>query len=84
MSALHLTKPQRLQIEVMRQEISPWGLASAVVMGGVHMHLKVWDREGRSHVLVISCTPRDIGHAVNFARQKARRLVRLINERAGY
>lgn len=81
---LHLTKPQRLQIDVMRQEISPWGLATAIEMGGVHMKLKVWDREGGAHVLVVSCTPRNLGDTLTLCRQRARRLVRLINGRAGY
>lgn len=84
MSQLHLTKVQRLQIDVMRQELTPWGLGSAIEMGGQHMRLKVWARDGSVHGLTVLCTPRDAGDAVNTARQRARRLVRSLNARMGY
>lgn len=81
---MNLTKIERLQIEVMRQEISPWGLATAVVMGGKHMVMKVWAPDGAQHRLTIACTPRSDGTTLKMARSNARRLVRLINGRAGY
>jgi hypothetical protein len=84
MAALTLTKIERQQVDVMRQELTPWGLSTALVMGGKHLALKVWGRDGSDYRLVIACTPRSDGHTLNQARQKARRLVRLINERAGY
>lgn len=84
MSALSLTKIERLQLEIMRQELTPWGLSSAVVMGGKHLILKVWGPDGGVYRLVLACTPRSDGHTLNFARQNARRLVRTINGRAGY
>jgi len=84
MSGPRLTKVERAQIEAARAVLSPWGLASAVEMGGKHVILRVWARCGAEHRLAIMCTPRNPDDAVDFARQKAVRLMRLINERAGY
>lgn len=81
---MNLTKIERAQIEVMRQEITPWGLGSAVEMGGKHVVMKVWGRDGSQYRLVIACTPRSDGNSLKAARGSARRLVRLINGRAGY
>ncbi|WP_298161109.1 hypothetical protein [Brevundimonas sp.] len=84
MSALHLTKIQRRQVEVARQEISPWGLASAIEMGGKHLVLKVWSRSGEIHRITIACTPRNGGDALDITRQRSKRLLRQINAREGY
>lgn len=84
MSGLRLTKIERLQLDVMRQELTPWGLPTALMMGGKHLKLKVWGRDGAAHVLIISCTPRNDGMALDHARQKARRLARELAEREGY
>ena len=84
MSSLTLTKVERQQLEIMRQELTPWGLTTALAMGCKHLVLKVWAPDGSAHRLVLSCTPRSDGNTLNYARQNARRLVRLINERAGY
>ena len=84
MSALTLTKIERLQLDIMRQELTPWALSSAVVRGGKHLILKVWAPDGSVYRLVLACTPRSDGHTLDHARQSARRLVRRINERAGY
>lgn len=81
---ISLTKIERQQVEVMRQELTPWGLSSAVMMGGKHVKLRVWARDGSVHALTVACTPRSGQHALQHARQNAARLVRLINERAGY
>lgn len=81
---IHLTKVERAQIKAMREEISPWGLATAVIMGGKHVILQVWSRDGHAYRLVVACTPRSAGWSVMMARAKAKRLVRLINTRAGY
>lgn len=84
MAGLVFTKIERLQLLVMRQELTPWGLASAVAMGGKHKILKVWAPDGSVYRLVLASTPQNDGNTLNYARQNARRLVRTINGRAGY
>lgn len=81
---LSLTKTQKLQIKVARQELTPWGLSSSVEMGGKHPFIRVEARDGSQYRLTVSCTPRSSGHCLEHMRQNARRLVRLINQRAGY
>lgn len=84
MSGLQLKKIQRQQLEIMRQELTPWGLASAVIMGGKHLILQVWGPDGSAYRLVVPGTPRSDGQSLDHARQNARKLVRRINVRAGY
>lgn len=79
-----LTKTMRRQIEAIREVVSPWGLGTAVVNEGPHMVVKVFAPDGGAHRISISSTPRCRDAAVHFAVQKARRLLRHINERAGY
>lgn len=83
-SPVALTRVQRLQLQAARDILTPWGLATAVEMGGKHLLLKVWDRAGHLHKVVIACTPRCDEHSINFMRQKTQRLLRLINAREGY
>ncbi len=84
MSSLQITKRERLQIVAVREVFSPWGLATAVEMGGKHLILKVWARDGVIYRMPIACTPRNEGDAIGYTRQRARRLLRLINAREGY
>lgn len=84
MSTLRLTKTMRRQIDAIREVLAPWGLGSAIIYDGPHLVVKVWDRNGGAHRLSICCTPKSRDAAVNKAASKAKRLVRLLNERAGY
>lgn len=84
LSAYRLTKTMRQQIEAIRDVFSPWGLGTAVVNEGPHMVVKVFAPDGGAHRISISSTPRCRDAAVRFASQKARRLLRHINQRAGY
>lgn len=84
MAQMMLTKIERQQLAIMREELTPWGLSSVVARGGKHLILKVWGPDGSAYRLVLACTPRSDGQTLDHARQNARRLVRRINERAGY
>lgn len=81
---IHLTKVQRLQVEVMQAELKPWGLASELVNEGKHMALKVTGPKGGVWRISFAGTPRDEGNAINIIRQKTKRLIREINQREGY
>jgi hypothetical protein len=80
---IHLTKVQRLQVEAIEAELKPWGLRSQLVNEGKHMCLKVFGPKGGCWRITFAGTPRDEGSAVNISRQKAKRLIRDINARAG-
>lgn len=84
MSRLHLTQAERRQVEAMRDVLKPWGLTSELVHDGPHKCLKVTGPRGGVWRLPFASTPRDADAAETNARQKARRLVRAINGRAGY
>lgn len=83
-SGFHLTRWARLQVEAAREVFAPWGLTSELQQDGGHMYLKVTGPRGGSWRLVIAGTPRDGDHAVQHARQNAKKLLREINVRAGY
>ncbi|MCO8030111.1 hypothetical protein NI454_09120 [Brevundimonas diminuta] len=82
--ALSLTKVERRQVQIVREELTPWGLTTAVEMGGKHLSVRVFARDGGVHRITLSCTPKCGDSAVNMTRQKVRKLLRLINGRAGY
>lgn len=84
MSQLHLTKVEKLQLRMVREVFTPWGLATAVEVRGKHLSLKIWDRDGRIHRMTIACTPRCGENAAEISQQRARRLLRQINAEAGY
>jgi hypothetical protein len=52
-------------------------------MGGKHLAMIVQGPKGGSYKLAIACTPRNEGDAIDYTRQKAKRLVREMNQRAG-
>lgn len=82
-ATLTLTRIQRLQLAIMREIISPWGLQTALIMGGKHMALKVWSRRGDQYRLTLVCRPRSDGQSLDHARQNAARLIRRINAEEG-
>lgn len=81
--SLSITRVQRVQIDAAAEVLRPWGLAYELEMGGKHLLMMVHDPKGGRHKLVIACTPRSEGDAIDFARQKAKRLIRDINMRLG-
>jgi len=81
---LSLTKVERRQVQIVREELTPWGLSSVVEMGGKHLSVRVFARDGGEHRLTLSCTPKCGDTAVSMTRRNARALLRLINGRAGY
>ncbi len=85
MSAPTLTKIEREQIEAVRAVLAPWGLAFEIQKGvGKHIKLKVaGPRAHANGVIILPCTPRNAGAAVDMARQQAARCVRDINRRLG-
>lgn len=83
-SRLHLTRAERLQVDAIREVLRPWGLTSELVNDGPHKALKITGPRGGVWRLSFTSTPRDMGNAVQHARQNAQRLLRQINGRAGY
>lgn len=84
MSRLHLTKIEKLQVKVIQDVFTPWGLGTAVDMGGKHLRIRVFARDGTVHRLTVACTPRCGEHSLTMARKHALRLLRLLNAGAGY
>lgn len=82
-SALHLTKAMRRQVDAIAAELKPWGLRWELANDGPHMMIKVHGPRGGVWRLGFASTPRDQDAAEQFARQKARRLIREINRRLG-
>lgn len=81
--ALAITKAQRRQIEAAADVLKPWGLTWSAEQGGKHLIMKVGGPKGGEWRLVIACPPRDPDNAIDHTRQKAKRLVHEINDRAG-
>lgn len=77
---MHLTKVERGQVEAVAEVLKPWGLAWALERTH-HLIMVLKDRRGGKWRLLLACTPRNAGDAVDIARQKAKRLVREINAR---
>lgn len=82
-SVIVLTKAQQRQVDAIAAELKPWGLGWDVAKEGKHAQVKVRGPKGGVWKVTVAGTPRDEDHAVAFARQNARRVIRDINRRLG-
>lgn len=82
-TAVKLTRAERIQVEAAAEVFRPWGLQHTVEMGGKHLTMRIDIPNVGVWRLTIACTPRSADNAVDITRQKAKRLVRDINDRLG-
>lgn len=81
--AIALTKAEQRQIDVIVEELRPWGLNYEVAKGGKHLAVKIIGPDGGHYRLTVASTPRDADQCVHFARQNARKLLRAMNSKVG-
>lgn len=81
--AIALTKDEARQIDAIVDVLRPWGLPWELAKGGKHLALRITGPDGGRYRLTVASTPRDADQSVHFARQNARKLVRLMNSKVG-